>query len=168
MDFIPTLIKGITETGIELVDGTHHELDVIICATGEFYEFVGQHSIRRSSSSGFDTSFQYPFPVIGRNGRTLQERFTPHPETYLSVCTDGFPNWFFALGPNSIFGTGTLIICMERQIDFIVNAVKKMHRERQKSMEVTLKAVKDFDEYIEVRTLFSVIIGIDNINCPFV
>ncbi|KLO07105.1 FAD/NAD-binding domain-containing protein [Schizopora paradoxa] len=129
--FIPTLIKCITETGVELVDGTHRELDAIVCATG------------------FDTSFQFPFSVVGRNGYTLQERFDPHPETYLSVCTDGFPNFFMALGPNSIFGTGTLIICMERQIDFIVNAVKKMQRERLKSMEATREAVKDFDEYIE-------------------
>ena len=100
--------------------------------------------------SGYDTSFQFPFPVVGRDGHTLQERFEPHPETYLSICTDGFPNFFMALGPNSIFGTGTLIMCMERQVDFIVKAVKKMHRERLKSMEVNLGAVKDFDEYLEV------------------
>ena len=35
MDFIPTPIKKITETGIELVDGTDHDLDGIICATGK-------------------------------------------------------------------------------------------------------------------------------------
>ena len=33
-DFVTTHIKKITKEGIELVDGTKHELDVIICATG--------------------------------------------------------------------------------------------------------------------------------------
>ena len=30
VDFVPTLIKRITEAGIELVDGTHHSLDIIV------------------------------------------------------------------------------------------------------------------------------------------
>lgn len=34
VDYIPTPIKRITETGIETVDGQHQEIDVIICATG--------------------------------------------------------------------------------------------------------------------------------------
>ena len=34
VEFAPTQIKRITDTGIETVDGKHQELDVIICATG--------------------------------------------------------------------------------------------------------------------------------------
>jgi len=131
VEFVPTHIKRVTETGIELVDGRFHELDIIVCATG------------------YDTSGQFPFPVIGRNGLSLQERFTPHPETYLALCTDGFPNLFITTGPNSIIGTGSFMIIMERQVDYIVAATKKLQRERLKSMEVTAQAVKDFDEYME-------------------
>ncbi|KAH8112943.1 FAD/NAD-binding domain-containing protein [Phellopilus nigrolimitatus] len=131
VDFVPTHIKRITETGIELVDGTHHDLDVIVCATG------------------YDTTFQYPFTVVGRGGKTLLERYKPHPETYLSLCSDGFPNWFMSFGPNSVFGTGTLIIVMERQIDYAVEAAKKLQREHLKSIEPKKEAVADFDEYLE-------------------
>ncbi|EJD04697.1 flavin-binding monooxygenase [Fomitiporia mediterranea MF3/22] len=130
-DFIPTLIKRITETGIELVDGTHHELDVIVCATG------------------FDVSYQYPFTVVGRNGKTLNERFSPHPETYISMSVDGFPNWFMSMGPNSIIGTGSMILIIEHQINYIVEVAQKMQREYLKSIEPKLEAVKDFDEYLE-------------------
>ncbi|KAH8107384.1 FAD/NAD-binding domain-containing protein [Phellopilus nigrolimitatus] len=131
VDFVPTHIKKITETGIELVDGVHHDLDVIVCATG------------------FDTSHQYPFPVIGRGGKTLVDRFTPHPETYLSLCSDGFPNWFIAGGPNSIIGTGTLLAIFERQVDYIVEAAKKLQKEHLKSIEPKKEAVADFDEYLD-------------------
>lgn len=103
---------------------------------------------------GYDTSFQYPFPVIGRGGLSLQERFKPHPETYLALCTDGFPNWFMSMGPNSSVGSGSLLCIIERQVDYAVAATKKMQRERLKSMEPTREAVKDFDEYLEVRFLF--------------
>lgn len=35
VDFVPTHIKRITEDGIELVDGTQHKIDILVCATGE-------------------------------------------------------------------------------------------------------------------------------------
>ncbi|KAH9932370.1 uncharacterized protein B0H18DRAFT_904183 [Fomitopsis serialis] len=131
VDFQPTHIKGITNKGIELVDGTHEDLDIIICATG------------------YDYSFQLDFPMVGRNGVTIQEKWSPHPSTYLAVCTDGFPNWFMSLGPNSSLGSGSLLVLIERQVEYAVAVAKKIQRERLKSIEVTKEAVADFDEYLE-------------------
>lgn len=52
-------------------------------------------------------------------------------------------------GPNSCFGAGSLILVMEKQVDYAVEVAKKMQRERLKSIEPKLEAVKDFDDYIE-------------------
>ncbi|THH08433.1 hypothetical protein EW145_g2721 [Phellinidium pouzarii] len=134
VDFVSTHIKRITETGIELVDGTCHELDVIICATG------------------YDTSFQLPFTIIGRGGKNLNDRINPHPETHLTVCTDGFPNWFWSLGPNSGLGSGSLLVTIENQIEYYIAAAKKMQREHLKSIEAKKEAAAEFDEYLEVKT----------------
>ncbi|KAL5524908.1 hypothetical protein ACEPAF_8777 [Sanghuangporus sanghuang] len=131
VDFVPRDIKRITETGVELDDGTHHELDVIVCATG------------------YDTSYNYPFSVIGRGGQTLKDRFTPHPETYISLCVDGFPNWFMSMGPNSVFGAGSMLIVMEKQVEYAIQVAKKMQREHIKSIEPKFEAVRIFDEYLE-------------------
>ncbi|CCL98306.1 uncharacterized protein FIBRA_00300 [Fibroporia radiculosa] len=131
VDFIPAHIKRITRNGIATVDGKHEDLDVIICATG------------------YDYTYQLDFPMIGRNGITIQEKWSPHPATYLAVCTDGFPNWFMALGPNSGVGSGSLLVVIERQIDYAVQATKKLQRERLKSIEIKRRAVQDFDEYLE-------------------
>lgn len=128
-----TPIKRITRSGIETVDGEHEEMDIIICATG------------------YDTTFQFPFPVIGKNGVDLREKWSPHPTTYLAVCVDGFPNWFFSLGPNSAVGSGSLLAVIEHQVDYAINVGIKMQRERLKSVEVKRKAVEDFEEYLEVR-----------------
>ncbi|THG96305.1 hypothetical protein EW026_g5500 [Hermanssonia centrifuga] len=131
VDFIPTNIKRVTETGIETVDGKHQDLDVIICATG------------------YDTSFKFPFPIVGRNGIDIRTKWSPHPKTYLAMCVDGFPNWFFSLGPNSGVGSGSLLTLIEKQVDYAVQVAMKMKRERLKSVEAKREAVEDYDEYIE-------------------
>ncbi|THU82650.1 FAD/NAD(P)-binding domain-containing protein [Dendrothele bispora CBS 962.96] len=122
VDFVPDIIKRVTPKGIETVDGKHRELDVIICATGR------------------DLSFKLPFPVIGRNGVTLNEKFDLCPRTYLAMTVDGFPNWFIGGGPNSGLGHGSIIYTMERQVEYAIQATLKMQRERLKSMEVKKEA----------------------------
>ncbi|EJD50391.1 FAD/NAD(P)-binding domain-containing protein [Auricularia subglabra TFB-10046 SS5] len=131
VDFVPTHIREITKTGIVTVDGKEREYDIIICATG------------------YDTSWKYPFPIIGRKGATLAERWHPQPQTYLTLATDGFPNWFQTMGPNGAIGSGSLLVIMEREVDYVVAAIAKMQRERIRSMEVKREAVLDFDEYLE-------------------
>lgn len=102
-------------------------------------------------AQGYDTTFTYPFPIIGRNGIDIRQKWTPLPQTYLSVCVDGFPNWFFSLGPNSSVGSGSLLALIEYQVEYAVAAALKLQRERLKSIEVKRVAVDDYDEYIEVR-----------------
>ncbi|KAH7885655.1 hypothetical protein F5I97DRAFT_2034868 [Phlebopus sp. FC_14] len=131
VDFVPKDIKRVTQTGLETTDGQHYDLDILVCATG------------------YDTDFKFPFPVIGRSGLTLRNRFDPHPVTYLSICTDGFPNWFQCLGPNSLVGAGSLLAVLEQVIEYAGSVLLKMQRERLKSIEVKREAVADFDEYLE-------------------
>ncbi|EJF55657.1 FAD/NAD(P)-binding domain-containing protein [Dichomitus squalens LYAD-421 SS1] len=140
VDFVSSPIKQFTATGIETEDGKHKDLDLIFCATG------------------YDTSWQLPFKIIGRNGVDLNEKWEPYPKTYLSVAVDGFPNMFMSLGPNSGIGVGTLLPIIEQAVMYAVQATAKIQRERLKSMEAKPKAVKDFDRYIESyfpQTVFS-------------
>ncbi|TCD65588.1 hypothetical protein EIP91_002473 [Steccherinum ochraceum] len=131
VEFVPKGIKSLTEKGLVTEDGQTEDFDVIICATG------------------YDTTFQYPFPIIGRNGIALNDKWSPHPVTYLACCVDEFPNYFFSLGPNAAVGGGSLTAVIERQVDFAVRATRKLQRERLRSIEVKEEALKDFDEYLE-------------------
>ncbi|KAI0027324.1 hypothetical protein K488DRAFT_61956 [Vararia minispora EC-137] len=125
----PTPIKRVTSDGVDLADGRHTPLDVLICATG------------------FDTSFRYPFDVVGRDGLLLSDRWAPHAEAYLSVAVDGFPNLFFSTGPNSGLNSGSFIVFIERAVEFATAAILKLQRERYGSIEPTTYAVRDFMEY---------------------
>jgi len=85
VDLVTTPIQEITATGVRTADGTLHEADVLICATG-FRIMSEQEPV--------------PFPVHGRNGVELGEfwlenRF--HAYQGVSVC--GFPNLFSVAGP---------------------------------------------------------------------
>lgn len=73
------------------------------------------------------------------------------------MAVDGFPNWFQALGPNAGVGAGSLLVILERQVDYAVAATLKLQRERLKSMDVKREAVEDFDEYLEVRVTGSLL-----------
>lgn len=131
VSFINTRISEARSRSVLLENGEEKELDVLICATG------------------FQASAPPPFPVIGRNGQTMKQKFDPYAETYLSLATDGFPNYFMILGPNAAIGTGTLTTMIEMTGDYIVRCIRKLQKENIKSMEAQERRVKDFSDFID-------------------
>ena len=137
---IATRISHITASGIQTTDGKHREVDAIICATG------------------FDTTFRGRFPVYGVNGQKLQDKWRSTPSTYLSMTTNGFPNYFMALGPNSGLGNGNLLILLERIAEYGAQCMEKMQTQNIRTMQPKASAVDNFakfcDAYFE-RTVYS-------------
>ncbi|KAI1181161.1 flavin-binding monooxygenase [Nemania sp. FL0916] len=129
VDFITDGIEKVTPSGVQLASGRDVSVDVLVCATG------------------FQTSKAPPFPIIGRGGLTLAERYTPFPEAYLSVVVDPFPNYFMMLGPNSAIGAGSLNSIMESQGDYIVKCVRKLQKEDYATMTVKRERVQDWREF---------------------
>ncbi len=140
VDVIAKAISHVDATGIFTTDGTHRAVDAIVCATG------------------FDTSFQGRFPIYGRSGKNLQDLYRSRPETYLSLCTSGFPNFFQSLGPNAGLGNGNLIIIIESIALYVGQCLRKMATENVKTMEPKRKCVENFTNYCDTyfkRTVFS-------------
>jgi hypothetical protein len=132
-------ISHVSPAGIHLQNGQDIALDVIVCATG------------------FNTSTPPPFPIAGRNGKTIQSRFTPHPESYLSLAVDSFPNMFLMLGPNAGVGTGSVTGVMEAVADYITKIVRKVQKENIRAIEPKSARVTDFSQLIDAyfpRTVF--------------
>jgi cation diffusion facilitator CzcD-associated flavoprotein CzcO len=73
----------ITESSVDGKDGTEvTDVDTIVCATG------------------FDTSFRPAFPIVGRNGVDLREKWAKWPEGYLGLAAPDIPNFFTLIGPS--------------------------------------------------------------------
>ncbi|KAM0588527.1 hypothetical protein ACHAQF_003345 [Verticillium nonalfalfae] len=129
--FSNTPIQQLTSTGLKLQTGEQVDLDAIVCATG------------------FDVQAAPSFSVTGRNGVTLQERWSPHPETYLAIAVDGFPNFFLIGGPNSGLGSGSLLAVLEAQADYAIKMIRKLQKEDYATCEIRPELVADFSRYID-------------------
>lgn len=123
-------ITEITETGVKLASGSEVHVDALACATG------------------FRTSAPPPFEVVGRDGVTLAQRWSPHPESYLSVMVDGFPNYLMMFGPNSAIGFGSLTKILESECDYCVKILRKMQKEDYATIEPKAERVRDFQQYV--------------------
>lgn len=122
-------IDSFTPRGIRSADGTEREFDVIICATG------------------FDISFTPRFPVVGLQGRLLQDQWAKRPEAYLSIFAAGMPNYFTLLGPSSPIGHGSLVTIIERITHYIANAIQKLQTQNYSSMVVKPEVAHAYTEH---------------------
>ncbi|CAK7225964.1 hypothetical protein SBRCBS47491_006066 [Sporothrix bragantina] len=133
VEFISQPIETITETGLRTTDGKLREIDVLITATG------------------FDTSYLPRYPVTGRNGVTLASLWAEpnYPEAYVSVWAESMPNYMMFLGPNGAPPSGSTILAIESQTDYISKCILKCVREGYRTMAVKHDALKAFSGYID-------------------
>ncbi|KAK1777332.1 hypothetical protein QBC45DRAFT_417018 [Copromyces sp. CBS 386.78] len=128
-------ISHITATGIAVTtttgDKKQVDADVIVFATG------------------FQACTAPPFPIVGRSGLTLSSRWSSHPDSYLAVAVDGFPNYLMLFGPNSAIGFGSLSRILEAQVDYVVSVIRKLQKEDYASMEPKPERVKDFVQFVD-------------------
>ena len=102
VDVITDSIDQIEPEGVRTADGTLHELDTIIYATG-----FHAHSLCQ------------PMRIAGRDGRELLEQWSNGNVAYRSVAVPGFPNWFMVGGPNSPIGNFSYLMTAETQARYI-------------------------------------------------
>lgn len=127
-------ISQITSTGIALStpDGKNEiDADVIVFATG------------------FQACTSPPFSITGRNGLTLESRWSQHPDSYLALAVDGFPNFLMLFGPNTTIGFGSLNRILEAQVDYVVSVIRKLQKEDYASMEPKPERVEDFVQFVD-------------------
>ncbi|RAL15191.1 flavin-containing monooxygenase [Aspergillus homomorphus CBS 101889] len=125
----PGPIKEVTRTGCIAADGSAHELDVLVCATG------------------FDTTFRPRFPVLGREARDLATQWADEPRNYLSLAARHFPNYFMFVGPNCPIGSGPIMVCIEAAGDYMARMLNRWQKEGIRSFEPKAAAVDDFMTY---------------------
>ncbi len=125
-------ISRINEQGIETNDGTSHEFDVLIYATG-------------LETTGWNWSMD----VTGLQGQNLHELWAKGPEAYLGITVAGFPNLFMLYGPNTNLGHGTITRMLQHQVDYAVKALLALNEQGAKALVPTTQAQTRFNDQLQ-------------------
>jgi cation diffusion facilitator CzcD-associated flavoprotein CzcO len=124
-------IRSVTATGIDTEQG-HHDLDVIIYATG-FDAMTGALS---------------RIDVKGRDGLTLREVWAAEgPTSYLGLQVAGFPNLFIIQAPGSPSAATNYVAAMEQHVEWIGDTVGYLLAHGYRTMEATAEAQHDWIEH---------------------
>src|SRR5688500_11816110 len=147
-DFHPALTKPnvsvvtdpITETrpsSIVTADGSEYEIDTLILGTGFQVMPVAD-------------------PLTGRDGVALAKRWALRREAYLGTTVAGYPNYFMLVGPNTATGHTSVLLYLEAQLEYIVQALQHMERAGAASLDVHPERQNAFNREIQERLASSV------------
>jgi cation diffusion facilitator CzcD-associated flavoprotein CzcO len=100
-------ITSIEAKGVRTSDGTLHECDVLIMATGFFV-----------------TNNPMATKVHGANGGRLSDAYHGDLDNYKGTTFPDFPNFFMLGGPNTALGHSSIIFMLESQLNYVTKAVR--------------------------------------------
>jgi cation diffusion facilitator CzcD-associated flavoprotein CzcO/acetyl esterase/lipase len=127
VELVTAGIERIEPGGILTSDGTLHEADVIVYATG------------------FDAhAYMRPMEITGTGGVKLSDAWAAGPRAYLTVAIPGFPNMFTMIGPHSPIGNHSLIAIAETQAAYAMNWITRMQRDGLRSFAPTAEATDSY------------------------
>lgn len=145
VELVTDAITQITPTGLVTADGTHHEVDVIVYATG------------------FDSQeFLESIDITGVGGRKLATQWADGARAYLGIYVPGFPNLLLSYGPNTNLGGGSIIYMLEAQARHMRQTLDRLVAGTYRSVEVSERAEQDYDQEIQGRLGRSVWSHCDN------
>ncbi|MEU7145901.1 NAD(P)/FAD-dependent oxidoreductase [Nocardia sp. NPDC046473] len=126
-ELVTTGIDAITATGIRTIDGRHHDVEMIVFATG-----FRAHDYMR------------PMKLTGRDGISIDETWAEGPHAYRMTAIPGFPNLFTVLGPNSPTGSIPLHHAAEVSARYITAWIQRWSTGEFDAVEVTDTAAERF------------------------
>jgi cyclohexanone monooxygenase len=135
-------IAEVTETGLRLASGVHHDLDMLVLATG--YDAM--------------TGAINKIDLRGRGGLRIQDAWKDGPASFLGLAVAGFPNLLTMTGPGSPSALTNLIRSIEHHGDWMTDLITHMRAQGIAAIEPSAKAQADWTAHvaeIAQKTLFT-------------
>ena len=133
VDLISSGIEEIQSNGILTQDGTLHEVDAIILATG----FQSNQLL-------------WPMSIIGKGGQALDEVWGDSANAYKGVSVPDFPNLFCLYGPNTnIVHGGSIIYQVECQIHYIMQCITQMLDKGIEAIDVRANVNDEYNDKVQ-------------------
>ncbi len=105
----------------------------------------------------FGTGFAVADPPVadrlrGRDGRLLADEWSHRAQAYLGTAVAGFPNLFLLLGPNSALGHNSVVLAIEAQVEYVLDALRTMEARGIGAVEVRPESQAAFVAEVTART----------------
>ncbi|UJR12247.1 hypothetical protein I4U23_016424 [Adineta vaga] len=123
-------IKQIESHSIVTYDGDEYPVDIIVWATG-----FRVHSLH--------------IPMFGIQGQSLEKQWSQTVQAYRGVTVPQFPNMFLLLGPNTGLGHNSVLVMIEAQLKYILEALIYMQEKKIRAMVVKENVSDKFNEEIQ-------------------
>ena len=131
-------ITEITSTGISMKNETHHNLDLLILATG----------FRT-------TQFLYPIRIYGAGGSPLSEAWAQGASAYLGITVENLPNFGMLYGPNTNLAHNSLILQIEAQSLYINTLIASVLDSKRQGKTLRLEPrheiVESYNDEVQAR-----------------
>ncbi|KWX66658.1 NAD(P)/FAD-dependent oxidoreductase [Mycobacterium sp. NAZ190054] len=129
VEIVTDPIVEVEPRGVVTADGTLHEVDLLVLATGfDFHAYVR------------------PLTISGEDGRTLDEVWADGPTAYRAVAVPGFPNMFMLMGPHAPVGNNSLVPVAEEQADYVMWWIDQLRSGRILSAAPTVAATTQYND----------------------
>ena len=131
-------ISHVTPDGVQMANGTHHDLDLLILATG------------------FQTTnFLYPIQIYGTGGTSLSDSWAKGASAYLGMTVAHLPNFAILYGPNTNLAYNSEILQIEAQSLYINRLIRTVLDQKRHGQSLTLQprpeVVANYDAEIQDR-----------------
>lgn len=122
---------SMTATGV-VSAGREVEVDCIVLATG------------------FDamTGTLLRIDIRGRDGLTIQDKWSAGPRTYLGLQIPGFPNLFTISGPGSPSVLTNMIVSIEQHVEWIADCIDHLRSNDLEAIEATVEAENEWVDHV--------------------
>ena len=141
VDLRRTPISEVAAAGVRTADGTEHELDVLVLATG--FDAMTGSFVR--------------IDVHGRGGTSLRAAWADGARSYLGLQVAGFPNLFTLTGPGSPAVLCNMFLAIEQHVDWVADLLVAMREAGHDVVEPSAEAEADWTAQVAAaaeRTLY--------------
>jgi len=93
-------------------------------------------------ATGFDamTGSLNKIDIRGIGGKTLKDKWSAGPRTYLGLCSAGFPNLFTISGPGSPSVFTNMVTSIEQHVEYIGDIIAYMGKQKLSTIDATQEA----------------------------
>jgi cation diffusion facilitator CzcD-associated flavoprotein CzcO len=139
VELVATGVREVRPEGLIASDGSLHEVDTIIFATG-FHV----------------TDIALADRIRGVDGTRMADVWSGSPQAYLGTAIAGFPNLFFLIGPNTGLGHNSMVFMIEAQLHYVMQALADMRGHGVERIEVRRAVQEAYNTELQERLVGSV------------